>query len=198
MATRRDFAWILGDSHIFWLEKFVGATEVHYSVSLLECMDCAITFHGYRGGTAASLEGNSGLRRKLANAIPNVVVLSVGGNDLDNAGTPQTLKVGIRLYQYAQALVTMGVNRVVACQIVCRQRWRHISYEEGTAKVAEVFLSVTISIYRSGGILGFGISNDRYSVPMGFTLAIWGITSCSAASKGRCLVLGNWCINITK
>ena len=69
----------------------------------------------------ASLEGNSGLRRKLANAIPNVCVLSVGGNDLDNAGTPQTFKVGMRLYQYAQALVTMGVNRVVACQIVCRQ-----------------------------------------------------------------------------
>ena len=139
MATSRDFAWILGDSHIFWLEKFVGATEVHYSGSMLECMDCAIAFHEYRGGIVASLEGNSSLRRKLAKAIPNVVVLSFGGNDLDNAGTPQTLKVGMRLYEYAQALVTMGVNLVVACQIMCRKRWRHISYEEGTAKVAEVF-----------------------------------------------------------
>ena len=62
MATSRDVALILGDSHVFWLEKFVSATEVCYSGSLLECMDCAIAFHGYRGGTVASLEGNSGLR----------------------------------------------------------------------------------------------------------------------------------------
>ena len=81
-------------------------------------------------------------------------------NDLDHAGTPQTLKVGMRLYEYAQALVTMGVKRVVVCQIVRRQSWRHISYEEGTARVAEVneFLRAvceTILMYRSGDIGGF-------------------------------------------
>ena len=138
MATGGDVAWILGDSHVFWLEKFVRATEVRYSGSLLECMDCAIAFHGYRGGTVASLEGNGSLRRNLASAMPSVVVLSVGGNDLDHAGTPQTLKIGMRLYEYAQALVTLGVKRVVVCQIVRRQSWQHISYEEGTARVTEV------------------------------------------------------------
>ena len=48
----------LWDSHVFWLEKFVGATEVCYSGSLLECMDCAIAFHRFRGDTVASLDGN--------------------------------------------------------------------------------------------------------------------------------------------
>ena len=30
-----------------------------------------------------------------------------------------------------------------------------------------------IPIHRSGGIKGFGMSNDKYSVPMGFTLTTW-------------------------
>ena len=44
----------------------------------------------------------------------------------------------MRLYVYAQALVTLGVKRVVVGQIVRRQSWRHISYEEGTTRVTEV------------------------------------------------------------
>ena len=158
ISTSGDVAWILGDSHVFWLEKFVRATEVRYSGSLLECMDCTIAFHGYRGDTVASLEGNSSLRRKLASVMLNVVVLSVGGNDLNHAGTPQTLKVDMHLYEYAQALVSMGVKWVVVCQIVCRHSWRHTSYEEGTARLTEInkFLRVVcddphVSFWRHKG-----------------------------------------------
>ena len=137
---------ILGDSHVFWLTKIVRATDVRYSGYLLECMDCATAFH----------EGNGSLRRKLASAMPSVVVLSVGGNDLDHAGTPQTLKIGMRL------LVTLGVKRVVVCQIVRRQSWRHISYEEGTARLTEVneFLRAVcddrhVSFWRHKGFWNF-------------------------------------------
>ena len=60
-------------------------------------------------------------------------ILSVGGNDLDRAGPPQTLIIGMRLYEFAKELLTMGVRRVVVCQVVRRQSWRHIKNEEGSA-----------------------------------------------------------------
>lgn len=129
MASSREVVWIVGDSHVFWLGQFVAATEVRFSGSLLECVDCQIAFHGYRGGTVASLAGSRDLKRKLAGGVPSVCVLSVGGNDLDHVGPPQTLQVGMRLYYFAQELVNMGVNRVVICQVVRRQNWRQITYE---------------------------------------------------------------------
>ena len=43
--------WLVGDSHVFWLERFVASTKVRLFGSLLECMYCQIAFHGYRGGT---------------------------------------------------------------------------------------------------------------------------------------------------
>ena len=81
---------------------------------------------------------NPDLKRKLAVEVPSVCVLSVGGNDLDHAGPPQTLLVGMRLYELAKELISMGVNRVVVCQVVRRHRWRHLSYDEGSARVAEI------------------------------------------------------------
>ena len=138
MASSRELVWIVGDSHVFWLGRFVASTEVSFSNSLLECLDCQIGFHGYRGGPVPSLAANTDLKRKLAVEVPSVCVLSVGGNDLDHAGPPQTLLVGMRLYELAKELISMGVNRVVVCLVVRRQRWRHISYDEGSARVAEI------------------------------------------------------------
>ena len=34
--------WIVGDFHVFWLDRFVASTEVRFSGSLLECQDCQI------------------------------------------------------------------------------------------------------------------------------------------------------------
>ena len=42
------------DSHVFWLEKFVGATVVQY-------FGCTV-LQGFHGRTVASLEGNTVLR----------------------------------------------------------------------------------------------------------------------------------------
>ena len=43
--------WIVGDSHVFWFERFMASMEVRFSDSLLECHDCQIAFHWYREGT---------------------------------------------------------------------------------------------------------------------------------------------------
>ena len=82
-------------TYVFWLGRFVASTEVSFSNSLLECLDCQIGFHGYRGGSVPSLAASPDLKRKLAVEVPSVCILSVGGNDLDHAGPPQTLLVGI-------------------------------------------------------------------------------------------------------
>ena len=109
-----------------------------YARGLLECMDCRIGFEIFRGDTVTSLQGNRGVERELAASSLEIVVFSVGGNDLDTAGGPRTLEVGRRLYEYVQTLEGKVVKKVVVCQIVSRQGWRHITQEEGIARVIEI------------------------------------------------------------
>ena len=117
-----SLAWILGDSHVFRLERFVASAEIRVeSGTLVECTDCRIGFEGFHDATVASLQRHRGVYRKLAASLPNIVVLSVGGNDLDTAGGPGTLEVGRRMCEYAQALVGRGVMKVLICQFVRRQ-----------------------------------------------------------------------------
>ena len=42
------------------------------------------------------------------------------------------------LYNYTQALTKTGVKRVVVCQIVRRQDWRHLTLDEGIAGVTDI------------------------------------------------------------
>ena len=137
MAMSRELVWIVGDSYVFWLGRFVASTEVSFSGSLLECLDSQISFHGYRGGSVPSLAASPDLKHKLAVEVPSVCILSVDGNDLEHAGPPQTLPVCMRLYELAKELIRIGVNRVV-CQVARCQCWRHISYDAGSARVAEL------------------------------------------------------------
>ena len=95
--------WIVGDSHVFWLERFVASTEVRFSGSLLECQDCQIAFHGYRGGTVPSLAASPDLTRTLAGGVPSVCIISVGGNNFETCFIA-ILEPSTDFYDYCQCL----------------------------------------------------------------------------------------------
>ena len=44
----------------------------------------------------------------------------------------------MRLYELAKTLIRHGVERVVVCQVVRRQAWRHITVNEGSQRVQEM------------------------------------------------------------
>ena len=83
------------------------SAEVRFFGSLLQCLDCQIAFHGYHGGTVIFLASNRELKSKLADGVPSICILSVGGNDLDQI-----------MYECAQELANMGVKRLVVCRVV--------------------------------------------------------------------------------
>lgn len=66
-------------------------------------MDYRVAFHGYRGAAVASMQRHQGIVWKLEAELPQIVVLSAGGNDINSAGpgAPHTLEVGMALYDYA-------------------------------------------------------------------------------------------------
>ena len=136
MATK-PLVLILGDSHVYWLERFVASAEVDFAPgSFREGRDCRIAFKGYRGGTVTTMEKNRGLDRLMEAELPAVVVLSVAGNAIDTAASMgTTLEVGMQLYNFAQVLVQRGVQQVVVCQVVRRKSWRHLTQEVATARV---------------------------------------------------------------
>ena len=66
------------------------------------------------------------------------------------AGGAQWWELGIIIFTWAFGIMstvsdTRGVERVVVAQVLRRQRFRHISIEEGSRRVIEIneFLSVT-------------------------------------------------------
>ena len=65
---------------------------------------------------------------------PQLVVLHVGGNNLDTSAGPSPQQVGAQLVEFANELVVVGVSRVIICQLIWRDSWRHFSPEVGSAR----------------------------------------------------------------
>ena len=126
------------DLHVLKLERFVAFAEVGIFGLLLECLDCQIAFHGYHAGTVVFLASNRELKSKLAQGVPSICMLSVGGNVFDHAEPLQTLLTCHRMYECAQEWANMGVKSVVVCQVVRRQSWRPKMYEDASAIVTEI------------------------------------------------------------
>ncbi|KAI0213658.1 hypothetical protein LSAT2_001284, partial [Lamellibrachia satsuma] len=108
MATK-PLVLVLGDSHVYWLERFVASAEVDFAPgSFREGRDCRIAFKGYRGGTVTTMEKNRGLDRLLEAELPAVVVLSVAGNAIDTAASMGTLTTLESERQRARAAAALG------------------------------------------------------------------------------------------
>ena len=136
----KSLVLVIGDSHVFWLKQFIVSSDVRVcpGTSVFEAQDCRVKFAGYRGGTTRSLSSHSEIAQILDRELPRVAVLSVGANDIDTPCRAETLKAGMRLYELAKTLIRHGVERVVVCQVVRRQAWRHITVNEGSQRVQEM------------------------------------------------------------
>lgn len=132
---------ILGDSHVFWSSRFVRSAGPSWpGVSV----DFAVDGHGCRGPSFIGIRGgkistmrDDDLWDRISILNPGLVILHVGGNDVDSVGlSPQ--RVGAQLVDFARELVEFGVSQVVICQLIKRAKWRHFSPEDGTTRVAVV------------------------------------------------------------
>ena len=95
---------------------------------------CDVRYLGLRGAIASSLRAPA-VRSQIASFGADVVVLHVGGNDLDGKSAPDPCVVACDLQRLASELLAMGVSRVAVCQVVRRQWWQNFSFEEGVARV---------------------------------------------------------------
>ena len=105
VSDSRDLALVLGDSHVYWLGRFVSNSMVRFgSGPDFQGDNCCIRFSGFRGGSVDSLRQVTSL---LAAEVPRVVVLALGGNDI-NSTTDHALLVGMRLFEFTKSLVSRG------------------------------------------------------------------------------------------
>ena len=130
---------VVGDSHVFWLHRFRRENDLPGIIE--DNGNGPIKFIGVRGGTVRSLS-SPGVIETIAKLSPAIVVIHVGGNDIDNARGFPPQGVGMQIYELAKRYRAEGVKQVVVCQIVRREKWRHFSFQDGTqaAIMANEFL----------------------------------------------------------
>lgn len=96
----------------------------------------SVKFLTMRGGRLSWLDRNIKSAR-FKRAVPSIIVLNIGGNDLDSSASSPQL-VGLRLYECAKFLVGLGVKQVAVCQIVPRSSWRYLPTLVGNDKVDSI------------------------------------------------------------
>lgn len=147
MATDRftggNRAVIVGDSHVFWLARFLESAGPSWAWPGVSA-DFAVDGHGFnvkyvgrRGATVQSLRSDEHWER-FACLDPQVVLLHVGGNDIDTSGGLCPQQIAWDLLEFATELVAFGVSHVVIGQLIRREGWRHLSPAEGAARAASV------------------------------------------------------------
>ena len=140
MHTQSDALKVLivGDSNVYWLWRFASAAlPTQFGVATefgVDGHNCNVHCLGTRGATLDSLSSPAG-RQRIASEAADVIVLHIGGNDIDCVRGDPPQAVGMRMFMFAQYLVKMGAKQVVISQIVRRARWRHSTTEDGAAKV---------------------------------------------------------------
>ena len=126
---------ILGDSHITWLDRFVRATRPGRTDGFaVDGHNCVVRCVGRPGATLLHLR-SCAVRRRVDAEAAHVVILHVGGNDLDSLPSHQPQAIGMSVFMFAKQLVGQGVRHVVISQVVRRARWRHSTVEDGTRRV---------------------------------------------------------------
>ena len=138
----KDKVLITGHSYVYWLRQYgrsrpaIPALPSALPLVLalgLEQYD--VKFQGMRGAKLTHYTRNA-IFDEIKRSSPKMVVLQLGGNDLDSQIPPQL--IGMRLYEFAKDVVVRHscVKQIVVCQAIRRRKWRHLSYEEGAARVA--------------------------------------------------------------
>ena len=129
---------VLGDSHVYWLGAFGDAVGSRACLRdfTVGVQPCAVKFMGLRGGSVTSIRSPEVMSRVCAYQ-PDVVILSLGGNDLDKRYA-NTEAVTANLQLLMMELLAIGAQRVAVCQLVRRRKWHNFSYDVGCARVQQV------------------------------------------------------------
>lgn len=97
---------------------------------------CTVNFLAQRGGRVSWLDSCI-TSRSFRSRVPSIVVLNIGGNDLDSWNArPQV--IGMEMFVRAKRLVDMGAKQVVISEIVPRLAWRDLPIHVGNEKVATI------------------------------------------------------------
>ena len=121
---------ICGHSHVYWLKK-----EWQNFEKACPLTQATVSFLAVRGAKVAQFETETMLDR-IKRGRYDIVIFHLGGNDLDSETPPQA--IGMQLYMLSKRVVQSGVKLVIMGQVVRRQKWRHISPEEGSKRVFEI------------------------------------------------------------
>ena len=139
MATGNDSArvrvLVMGHSYVHWLERFAADQSKLPNSRNLLFDQCDVVYIGVRGATVDKLRSQSNLR-EVRRLSPDVVILHVGGNDIDQGVAPQM--IGMQVYQLARELIRLDIKRVIVCQVIRRNQWRHLVYDEGVKSVSDI------------------------------------------------------------
>ena len=120
---------ICGHSHVYWLKEWQNYEKP------CPLTQATVSFLAVRGAKVAQFETKIMLDR-IKRGRYDIAIFHLGGNDLDNETPPQA--IGMQLYMLSKRVVQSGVKLVVMGQVVMRQKWRHISPEEGSKRVYEI------------------------------------------------------------
>ena len=126
----------LGHSHVAWLRTYVEAAD-WFAGFVVRGRPCNVEFLGVRGATLSTFLAPTMMERILAYRA-DVILIHVGGNDLDSRSFPNPIMVAIDIQRLALRLLGAEVKRVVVCQICRRQRWRRSSFSIGAERVVQV------------------------------------------------------------
>ena len=89
----------MGHSYVHWLERFAADQSKLPNSRNLLFDQCDVVYIGVRGATVDKLRSQSNLR-EVRRLSPDVVILHVGGNDIDQGVATQM--IGMQVYQYRE------------------------------------------------------------------------------------------------
>ena len=128
---------LLGNRYVYWVGHYIekGCNDTPRNMYLT---DCDVTFMGFLDATVTvAFLHTDAVFDRIRHANPDVVILSVGADDIDSVEVIPQL-VGMDVYSLARDIVHLGVSKVIVCQVLRQNKWRHISYDEGTNKVCRI------------------------------------------------------------
>lgn len=134
---------IIGDSHMHWLENYADSATKFPNFAISDHKLEPPKFFAKRG---ASLEFFARRRRALAfirKQKPAIIIVAVGGNDLDSDDVARDPRMALHIAtdimrETRRWLCVPGVKQIAICQVLCREKWRKLSQEQGRQAVYQI------------------------------------------------------------
>ena len=100
---------VLRHSHVYWLGSVVQSVNPAELFTDFEVQghSCNVHYMGIQGATVTLYRDHAVLVR-VASCCADVVVLHIGGNDLDGRSAPESLLVALDIHWLPSKLLAMG------------------------------------------------------------------------------------------